>query len=198
MLVGILDTGVDASHPDIKPNFVKSLSRNFTTDMPDIDGPVRGRAGPVLHRCRRHRRGRPRHARGRHASARALNGIGIAGVAPKTGIVNLRAGQDSGYFFLQPTVDALTFAGDNGIDVVNMSYYIDPWLYNCTRQPGRLAGPAGAAAVIIAATQRALRYAHDRGVTLDRGRRQPGRRPRAIRSPRARARTTRPGTEPPA
>ena len=41
----------------------------------------------------------------------ALNGIGIAGVAPKVKLVNLRAGQDSGYFFLQPSVDALTYAG---------------------------------------------------------------------------------------
>ena len=49
--------------------------------------------------------------------------------------MNLRAGQDSGYFFLSPTVDALTYAGDHGIDVVNMSFYIDPWLYNCRSNP---------------------------------------------------------------
>ena len=39
VLVGILDTGVDGSHPDIAPNFDASLSRNFTTDIPLIDGP---------------------------------------------------------------------------------------------------------------------------------------------------------------
>ena len=50
-------------------------------------------------------------------------------------LVNIRAGQDSGYFFLQPTLDALTYAGDIGVDVVNMSYYVDPWLYNCTDNP---------------------------------------------------------------
>src|SRR5262249_40031734 len=37
--VGILDTGVDGTHPDIAPNFDASLSRNFTTDIPLIDGP---------------------------------------------------------------------------------------------------------------------------------------------------------------
>ena len=68
-----------------------------------------------------------------------INGIGMAGVAPKVNLVNIRAGQDSGFFFLQPTVDALTYAGKVGIDVVNMSFYIDPWLFNCTAQPGRLA-----------------------------------------------------------
>ena len=32
--VGIIDTGVDGSHPDIAPNFDRELSRNFTTDIP--------------------------------------------------------------------------------------------------------------------------------------------------------------------
>jgi subtilisin family serine protease len=39
------------------------------------------------------------------------NGIGIAGVAPNAKIVNIRAGQDSGYFFLYETVAALTYRG---------------------------------------------------------------------------------------
>ena len=55
----------------------------------------------------------------------------MAGVAPNITLVNLRAGQDSGFFFLQGSVDAFTYAGDHGIDVVNMSYFVDPWLYNC-------------------------------------------------------------------
>ena len=80
-------------------------------------------------------------------------------------LVNLRAGQDSGYFFVQPSVDALTYAGDHGIDVVNMSYFIDPWLFNC-RQPGGLAGRAGGAADDHRGDARALDYAHLHGVTL--------------------------------
>ena len=39
VLVGIIDTGIDGNHPDIAPNFSNLMSRNFTTDMPDIDGP---------------------------------------------------------------------------------------------------------------------------------------------------------------
>jgi Subtilase family len=58
--------------------------------------------------------------------AAAANGFGISGVAPNVMPANIRAGQDSGYFFLQPVVDALTYAGVAGIDVVNMSFYVDP------------------------------------------------------------------------
>ena len=64
--------------------------------------------------------------------AAAMNGFGVSGVAPNVGLVNIRGGQDSGYFFLGPVVNALTYAGDVGIDVVNMSFYVDPWLYNCS------------------------------------------------------------------
>ena len=97
--------------------------------------------------------------------ASPLNGIGMAGVAPKAELVNLRAGQDSGYFFLGPTLDALTYAGDHGIDVVNMSYYIDPWLYNCAANPADSPAEQREQRLVIAATQRAIDYARNHGVT---------------------------------
>jgi subtilisin family serine protease len=80
--------------------------------------------------------------------------------------VNIRAGQDSGFFFLQPTVNALTYAGDHGIDVVNMSFFIDPWLYNCASNPADSPAEQQEQRTIVEATQRALNYAHRNGVTL--------------------------------
>jgi hypothetical protein len=38
-------------------------------------------------------------------------------VAPGVDLVNVRAGQDSG-FFIGPFVDAMTYAGDIGLDAV--------------------------------------------------------------------------------
>ena len=61
--VGVMDTGVDGNHPDLAPNFDRKLSRNFVTDMVDIDGPCE-HAG--LRRPGRRRRRRPRHPRRRH------------------------------------------------------------------------------------------------------------------------------------
>jgi subtilisin family serine protease len=160
--VGVIDTGVDASHPDIAPNFSSSLSRNFVTDIPAIDGACEfaGCVDPV---------GWDDGAHGTHVAGTigaALNGLGIAGVAPKVTIVNIRAGQDSGFFFLQPSVDALTYAGDAGIDVVNMSYFIDPWLFNCPNNPADTPTQQLEQRTILEATTRALRYAHRHHVTL--------------------------------
>ena len=54
--------------------------------------------------------------------------------------MEIRAGQDSGYFFFYETVGRVDLAGDAKIDVVNMSFYTDPWLYNC-RVEGRRSRP---------------------------------------------------------
>jgi subtilisin family serine protease len=169
VLVGILDTGIDGSHPDIAPNFDKSLSRNFTTDNPLVDGPCADEPDASCSDPN----DVDENSHGTHVAstvASPINGIGMAGVAPNVTLVNLRAGQDSGFFFLQPSVDALTYAGDHGIDVANMSYFIDPWLYNCGNPlhpvPEDSATDRAEQATIIEATQRALDYAHQRGVTL--------------------------------
>jgi Subtilisin-like serine proteases len=171
VLVGVIDTGIDGSHPDIAPNFSRSLSRNFTVDIPvdangeEVDGPCDEEPDRSCHDPA----DVDENDHGTHvasAIAAPINGLGIAGVAPKVTLVNLRAGQDSGYFFLQPTVDALTYAADIGVDVVNMSFYIDPWLFNCVDNPADSPADRAEQATVIKAAQRALDYAHRRGVTL--------------------------------
>jgi subtilisin family serine protease len=163
--VGIIDTGIDASHPDLDDNVNRSLSRNFTTDIPLIDGPCeeepdRSCSDPATVDEGGH---------GTHVAgivAAELNGLGVAGVAPDVTLVNLRAGQDSGFFFLFETLAAYTFAADHGIDVVNMSFFTDPWEFNCRNNP--LDSPAAQRQqrTIIDASNRALRYAFRHGVSL--------------------------------
>jgi subtilisin family serine protease len=179
--VGVIDTGIEGDHPDIAPNFNADLSRNFTTDIPIIDGacaevPGDDCSDPGDIACADDPDGSctdpsdvDEDGHGTHVAgtiASPLNGVGIGGVAPGVELVNLRAGQDSGFFFLQPTIDALTFAGDNGIDVVNMSFYIDPWMYNCAANPADSPEQQAEQQAIITGAQRALDYARAHGVTL--------------------------------
>ncbi len=163
--VGIIDTGVDGSHPDIAPNFNRSLSRNFTTDIPLVDGPCEEETDASCSDASNvDENGHGTHVAGTIGAP--INRLGMAGVAPDVELVNIRAGQDSGYFFLQASVDALTYAADVGVDVVNMSYYIDPWLYNCADNPADSPAEQLEQRTIIQATERALAYARSRGVTL--------------------------------
>jgi subtilisin family serine protease len=165
--VGIIDTGIDASHPDLAPNFDRRRSRNFTMDIPSIDGPCE--VSTCIDPANVDEGGHGSHVSG--IVAADDNRFGIEGVAPDATLVNLRAGQDSGFFFLYETVAALTEAGNLHLDVVNMSFYTDPWLYNCASRADYISGEVSDAEIAEQAMVRelvlnAVTYAHDRGVTL--------------------------------
>ncbi|MFJ6196010.1 S8 family serine peptidase [Micromonospora sp. NPDC092111] len=160
--VGVLDTGLDASQPDLAPNFNWALSRNFAPDIVEVDGPceVASCLDPV---------GTDDGGHGTHVAGTigaAANGFGLSGVAPNVSLVELKGGQDSGYFFLDPVVNALVHAGKSGLDVVNMSFYVDPWLYNCTANPADSPASQAEQRAVITAMKRALNFAHNKGVTL--------------------------------
>jgi lantibiotic leader peptide-processing serine protease len=165
VLVGIIDTGIDASHPDLDDNFNADLSRNFTTDIPLIDGPCNQEPD---HSCE-DPADVDEGGHGTHVSgivAAELNGLGVAGVAPTVSLVNLRAGQDSGYFFLFETLEAYVYAADNGIDVVNMSFFTDPWWANCRNNPDDSLEEQIEQRSVIDLSNQALDYAYAHGVTL--------------------------------
>ncbi|MFN0026282.1 MAG: S8 family serine peptidase [Acidimicrobiales bacterium] len=165
VLVGIIDTGIDGTHPDLSSRLDRTRSRNFTIDIPALDGACAEEPDASCTDAV----DVDENGHGTHVAAiagAAVNGFGMAGVAPGATLVNLRAGQDSGYFFLGPATSALLYAADIGVDVVNLSFFLDPWLYNCAANPGDNRAEQVEQVTTIAVMQRAVDYARDRGVTV--------------------------------
>ncbi|MFG1625695.1 S8 family serine peptidase [Kribbella sp. NPDC049227] len=142
--VGVLDTGVDDQHPDLKANFDATKSASCAY------GKVDTRPGAW----------RPVGEHGTHVAgtiAAAKNGIGMIGVAPGVKVSSIRVAEaGSQLFFPEATVCAFMFAADKGVSVTNNSYYTDPWLFLCPNDPDQDA--------IAEGIRRAVAYSDSKGV----------------------------------
>ena len=156
--VGVMDTGIDLTHGDVMPNVDLAASCVFLyADTPTAVPAEQVTRGDCSNKAAlQDLNGHGTHTAGTIGSP--INGIGIAGVAPEATLVVLKAGTADGYFFTQSVVDALTYAGDQRLDVVNMSFFADPWLFNCRNDAEQKA--------IVQAITKAARYAEQRGVVL--------------------------------
>ncbi|WP_328313659.1 S8 family serine peptidase [Streptomyces sp. NBC_00442] len=145
--VGVIDTGVDDTHPDIAPNFDRAKSVSCITGKPDTtDGAWRPfTTGGSPHGT---------HVAGEIAGAK--NGVGITGVAPGVKIAAIKVSTQGGsFFYTEAVVCGFMWAAEHHIDVTNNSYYTDPWYFNCKDDPDQKA--------LVEAITRASTYAESRG-----------------------------------
>jgi thermitase len=106
--IAILDSGVDAAHPDLSPNLVAGY--NFysnNSDTTDACGHGTAVAGV--------------------AAAAINNGTGVAGVAGQSKLMPIRVAyfdttQNGCYAYYSTIVSGLTYAADHGARVANVSY----------------------------------------------------------------------------
>ena len=162
VVVGVIDSGVDTDHPDIAPNLDLALSCSFVrSDDPTIVAGLTDPAEAGNGDCSNKAAVEDFGGHGTHVAstiAAPVNGIGIAGVAPDATIVALKACTASTYCYGYAVADALRYAGDHGIDVVNMSLFADPYLFYCGNEAGQRE--------MLRELQGAARYAQQHGVLL--------------------------------
>jgi len=154
--VGVIDGGIDFTHPDLA-NIDVGLSCSFIFDHTPTADPQEMANGD----CSDKAAVQDLQGHGTHVAttiAGALNGTGIVGVAPDATIVGLKACTIAGFCFVDSVAAALRYAGDQGLDVVNLSLFADPFLYYCGNDAQQRA--------YLSEMQSAATYAQQRGVVV--------------------------------
>jgi subtilisin family serine protease len=156
--VGILDSGVDGHHPDfivdgVGSNVDCARGRNSVVFVPT--GPGVGTPDPCI----------DNQFHGTHVAgtvAAQANGIGVVGVAPNVTIVPVKVCDASGFCYASGVVDGITYAGDQRLDVINMSFFVDDDAFQESTEFKCESDETQRA--FREAVERALRYAVKRGV----------------------------------
>jgi subtilisin family serine protease len=145
VLVGVNDSGIDDTHPDLAPNFDAANSVNCVNNgVPDTT-PGAWRPTTSSHGT---------HVAGTIGAAR--NGIGIVGVAPGVRIASVKVVNDDGFIYPEYAICGFVWAAEHKMDVTNHSYFIDPFEYWCNDD-----GDQGA---VQEAVRRAVAFATGKGV----------------------------------
>lgn len=145
VLVGVVDSGIDADHPDLKENIDARNSVNCTKAGSVDTSPTGWQPTTSDHGT---------HVAGTIAAAR--NGVGIVGVAPNVRMASIKVVSDEGFIYPEYAVCGFIWAAEHGVDVTNNSYYVDPFEFWCGDQA--LQAPAKEA------VRRAVEYSTSKGV----------------------------------
>ena len=144
VVVGVLDSGISSSHPDLATQIAKDKSTSCIGGVTDTAEPA---WNPTTSDHGTHVAG---------TIAAAVNGIGVTGVAPGVKVAAVKVVNDDGYIFPEAAVCGFMWAAEHGFQLTNNSYYIDPWQLNCRNDARQRP--------VWQAVQRALRYSQSQGV----------------------------------
>lgn len=145
VLVGVLDSGIDPDHPDLKPNLDVANSVNCS---------IAGQPDRTEFAWQNTTNPHGTHVAGTIAAAR--NGVGMVGVAPGVRIASVKVVSDGGFIYPEYAICGFVWAADRGMDVTNNSYFVDPFEFWCADQADQ--APA------MEAVRRAVAYSTGKGV----------------------------------
>ncbi len=143
VVVGVLDSGVDPTHPDLRHAVDRKLSVGCLSGTPD-------RAPEAWQPTNS--------AHGTHVAgilAAADDERGVTGIAPGARVASVRVIDDDGQVTPEAAVCGLMWAAEHDFAVVNGSFLVTPWSAACARGPGH--------GVVREALSRALHHAHEEG-----------------------------------
>ena len=144
--VAVVDSGVEDTHPDLEGRVDTSRS---------VKCSVNGVATQDFYGWR------DEFYHGTHVAgiiAAKHNDIGIDGIAPEASIVAIEATNDNRLIYPEYVTCAFMWAASHGVDVVNNSYSMDPWVYWSPTDPEQAAG--------LEAAARSIKYAQDKGLAV--------------------------------
>ncbi len=144
VVVGVLDSGISSTHPDLATQIAKDKSASCLGGVVDTSeaawNPTTSTHGT--------------HVAGTIAAA--INGVGVAGVAPGVKVASVKVVTNNGFIYPEAAVCGFMWAAQQGMRITNNSYFIDPWEFNCRNDVRQR--------WIWQAVQRALRYSQSQGV----------------------------------
>ena len=144
--VAVVDSGVEDTHPDLEGRVDTQRS---------VKCSVNGVATQDFYGWR------DEFYHGTHVAgiiAANHNDIGIDGIAPQATIVAIQATNDNRLIYPEYVTCAFMWAADHGVDIVNNSYSMDPWVYWSPTDPEQAAG--------LEAATRSIHYAQGRGLAV--------------------------------
>ena len=144
VVVGVLDSGISSTHPDLATQIAKDKSASCLGGVIDT---AEAAWNPTTS------------SHGTHVAgtiAAAINGVGIAGVAPGVKVASVKVVNDDGFIYPEAAVCGFVWAAEHGMQITNNSYFIDPWEFNCRNDARQRP--------VWQAVQRAIRYAQNKGV----------------------------------
>lgn len=144
VVVGVLDSGIDAGHPDLAHAVDPALSAGCTSGQAD-QRPAAWAPTTSSH--------------GTHIAgtiAASSDSRGITGIAPGVRVAAVKIVDDAGFIYPESAICGFMWAATHHFTITNNSYFVDPWHFTCDSQPGQQ--------VVYDAVRRAVDYATRQGV----------------------------------